>query len=171
MEKNKVFPHFRCAISPLLSDLESLHQICHWIPGANSIRPTEQILMIKNNKRDEISRYYKSNKDYILATVFLKPAIIDRDGKFHITDSNVRNQIKFLPNEFPYDVSGNHWVLWYGHNFEDNILLPDEVITADITQALQDLLNHNDFDFAWYINPKMTIPEFFHVQIFWIDLS
>ena len=24
------------------------------------------------------------------------------------------------------------------------------------------------FDYAWFINPKMTVPEFFHVQVFFV---
>lgn len=58
----------------------------------------------------------------------------------------------------------------------------DEGISKDISAELNKLLNTRskslnlfapppapvDFDFAWYENPKMSVPDFYHVQVFWI---
>ena len=46
---------------------------------------------------------------------------------------------------------------------------PDEEITRDIDEAIKEIVNHDNYKFVWYVNPKMTIPEVFHVQVFWTD--
>lgn len=38
---------------------------------------------------------------------------------------------------------------------------------VDIAEALQLRLGHGNFEFVWYLNPKMTIPDVYHVQVFW----
>ena len=58
----------------------------------------------------------------------------------------------------------------------------DEGISKDISAELNKLINSRskslnlfappaapvDFDFVWYENPKMSVPDFYHVQVFWI---
>lgn len=38
---------------------------------------------------------------------------------------------------------------------------------VDIHDGLKLRLGHTNFEFVWYLNPKMTIPDVFHVQVFW----
>jgi hypothetical protein len=73
--------------------------------------------------------------------------------RLEVRDRDIGGLIKFLPNEFPYQVSGNHWILWFG-----TIEFDKTAITNRLTLLLQDYLGHDNFDFVWYENPKMTIP-------------
>ena len=44
---------------------------------------------------------------------------------------------------------------------------PSHQVSIDIEHELTAMQGKDKFDFAWYINPKMTVPELFHVQVFW----
>lgn len=68
----------------------------------------------------------------------------------------------FAPNEFPYSVP-RHWVLWYGAGFTG---VTDEGVTAAIAARVACVPELAGKDFAWYVNPKMTVPEYMHVQVF-----
>jgi hypothetical protein len=54
----------------------------------------------------------------------------------------------------------------------DTDIISDQIITINkiITKNLQNITGSDNFDFAWYKNPKPTIKEFFHVQVFWSKL-
>ena len=41
-------------------------------------------------------------------------------------------------------------------------------ICAEIT-AIVDPKYRDTFQFAWYENPKMTVPGIYHVQVFWAE--
>lgn len=43
----------------------------------------------------------------------------------------------------------------------------DDEITQDVNDAIREIVGNDNFKFVWYVNPKMTIPEVFHVQVFW----
>jgi hypothetical protein len=117
----------------------------------------------------EMDEKWMSCKDYILFKVFgRQPKVIC--NRFYVENMEVDAAEKvFQQNEFPYAIEeGNHWVLWYGSSGQS---CSDEDITSDIYIALLDHLNGSeDFDFAWYENPKMSVPEFYHVQVFWTVL-
>jgi hypothetical protein len=53
---------------------------------------------------------------------------------------------------------------WYNYGPPN---ITDEEITGHISKAMKTRLKHERFEFVWYQNPKMTIPEIFHVQVFW----
>jgi hypothetical protein len=58
--------------------------------------------------------------------------------------------------------------MWYGTKEQTR---SEDEINNDIFIAISNhLQGNNEFNFAWYINPKMTVPEFFHVQVFWTQL-
>ena len=66
----------------------------------------------------------------------------------------------------------NHWILWCLEK-DFSFDFPDELINQIIEEKIKfvlDLESNIDFQFAWYKNPKPTIPEFYHVQVFWIIL-
>ena len=77
---------------------------------------------------------------------------------------------------FRYNIipESNHWVLWYLEK-DFSFDFPDELINQIINEQIKFVLGlcsdsnlDSNFQFAWYKNPNPTIPEFYHVQVFWI---
>lgn len=161
-----------CRISSDLIDLDQLHSQYPWIPNSESIRPSPEILETKKKKLEEIERSYVEFVDYFYSHVYGKALCVrETDGKLFVTDRNIRGIRVFLPNMFPYQLGGGgrHWVMWYGDL--DMMHVDHTVITDDIRNSIHQHVGSYDFDFAWYVNPKMTVPEFFHVQMFWCTLQ
>ena len=123
----------------------------------------------KYNVMKDIEDNWASARDYILSTVFYKPTSIDPVSKKLVADvSNIEGQIRFARNAFPYQVEGGyHYVLWVGSSLSSGAAPSEDEINNHITQALQKETNCDDFDFGWYVNPRMTIPSVYHVQVFW----
>ena len=119
----------------------------------------------------QIEETWNSPLDYILSTVFHKPTVIDATNKkLAVECTNINDEVKFVRNEFPYQaVEGHHYVLWIGPNSSGNVV-SEELINQLITSALRDLTNGDNFDFAWYENPKMTVPAIYHLQVFWKEI-
>jgi hypothetical protein len=160
-------PKLNCQISSSLEDLDSLNQLYPFIPNSNSIRPSDAIRQLKKSRFEDILDKYDTFDDYILNTIFNKNTYVINMKKKAI--NNIVNDInKFYPNEFPYNVNGQHWVMWYGTKEQTR---SEDEINNDIFIAISNhLQGSREFNFAWYINPKMTVPEFFHVQVFWTQL-
>jgi len=156
-----------CQISSSLEILDSLNQIYPFIPNSNCIRPSEAVRELKKSRFADILDKYDSFEDYILHTIFNKNVyVLKSTFKRKAIDNKVNNLHKFYPNEFPYNVKGNHWVMWYGTKEQTKT---ESEINNDIFNAITTHLNGNlNFNFVWYINPKMTVPEYFHVQVFWV---
>lgn len=159
----------------ILCDLESLdkiNQLYPWIPNSSTIRPSPEDLNKKKIFSSQILNEYKSYYDFILNTVFKANYSINQDGKKYIDPNDLincsNNKWVFEPSMFRYNLeaNSNHWILWnIDNDFTFNY--SDEIINNIICDFLSEL--SNEFEFAWYKNPKPTIPEFFHVQVFWID--
>jgi hypothetical protein len=141
-----------CKISPDLEDLAILSRGFTWIPNENGIRPTPENIQRKRDKLAWIESNWHSFSDYILNVVFEKPFVkrMTPDGavKNKVCDHNVAGMIKFLPNEFPYQLrSGQHWVLWYGSPIQP---VSDDRITETIREAILEICGPSiAFDFAW----------------------
>ena len=58
-----------------------------------------------------------------------------------------------------------HYVMWYTYQPESN-----KQIDSDITKCLQEHLDHDLFEYIWYKNPKMSISQSYHLQVFWHEL-
>ena len=86
---------------------------------------------------------------------------------FKVNPESIYEVKIFAPNEFPYNSDGNHSIMWYGGI--DQSQIKENEVNEDIFQNLEKQLGHVNFEFAWYENPKMTIPQIYHVQVFWID--
>ena len=186
IEKDSSPPLIRNIISSDIQELDQLHTQYKWIPSSVQIRPSPELLAVKRDKIDSIGMEWVSFKDYILHHVFQKPSARRHfDNMLYATDDQVINLKSFQPNLFPYDIQqGQHWVMWYGQEAQDSLLIAD--ITQDIDNELRkqlcidsdsdiggsgsDIGGSGNYDFAWYVNPKMSIPEFFHVQVFWTTL-
>lgn len=144
----------RCGISSSIDVLQCFHEIHPWIPGKDHIRPPDEIKQIKLDKIIELGSEWSSMTDYLLATLFNKPTRRSNStNRLEVTNRDIEGRIVFAPNEFPYQVSGNHWILWLGTYIHDKI-----EISNLITSLLREQLRHDNFDFVWYENPKMTIP-------------
>ena len=110
---------------------------------------------------------------YILHTVF-NLEIVQKNGlKFVICEKPTEiTEWVFAPSTFRYNLSKNSnlYILWNStKKFYDDI--SDIIINEYITKELKILLSHDNFNFAWYKNPKPTVLDFYHVQVFWINLK
>lgn len=84
----------------------------------------------------------------------------------------------FKPNRYPYQlpvvdgITAEHWILWYFHLPAEQLANPsDGEIESDLTAALMAEATSRGseaFDYIWYRNPAMSVPDMFHVQVFWI---
>ena len=160
----------RCKISPDHECLNKLHEQFKWIPNSENIRPTPAVLEAKVATLEIIDQQWMSCKDFILHKVFKRECkkIVDR---YYVPDMNIdETTIVFAPNEFPYSIeTGNHWVLWYGCIEQP---YSDDRINMDVNKELQRVLEGSqNYDFAWYENPKMSIPDFYHIHVFWTTTS
>ena len=141
-------------ISSKIEKLNELSQIYSWIPNENSIRPESN-----------------EDKKKYLANLILKYGDINKGILYDIFEEenleNAKPSKKFKENRFKYNINGNHYVMWYLKY--DTRTLTEDVINFDIYCNIYQILGNTNFNFAWYKNPKMTIPDIFHVQVFWID--
>ncbi len=131
------------------------------------IRPTPEIFWKKQMVCDQISSIWLHFRDYILATHFDYPIRVNELSRAYISADIVKEEWAFVPCSFPYNIpnDSHHYVLWNSkvcceHSFEDDEI--NEQIRKGITN-----LGYAGFDFAWYVNPKPSIPELWHCQVFW----
>lgn len=160
----------RGKISSDLSELNRLHLSFPFIPDEQQIRPSEECLQKKESSSRDIEENWKSIEDFILCCVFHKPASIDRcSNRLKADTKDIKDRIRFVENEFPYCIDptvGNHYILWLGPKTSGKHYT-DEEIDECIRKELKELTNGDNYDYAWYENPKMTISEVYHVQVFW----
>ncbi|CAJ1351314.1 unnamed protein product [Effrenium voratum] len=89
----------------------------------------------------------------------------------------------FAANRYPYQLperpashalqrAAQHWLLWYCHYpWEEVPDFPDDQIDEDVRREIQLVATANGFkkvDYIWYRNPSASVPDLFHVQVFWI---
>jgi hypothetical protein len=158
-------------ISSDINILNHLNKMYPWIPNENTIRPTQTDLVKKYFLNNTIQIEWRSMKDYILHTVFKKQFISDEHSKKFVPPNEHNVEWVFEPSMFRYNLipEARHYILWnnkYDFSKDFNSFQINELIKI----ALHDRLSHDNFDFAWYKNPKPTIPEFYHIQVFWVDL-
>jgi hypothetical protein len=117
------------------------------------------------------------------------PAWVEADWDSFKAYELPRPQPKFAANRYPYQVPehspaaehpwqrrAQHWILWYFHFPWESLNDPgDELIDRDVRRELQVVLSSglssksfDRADYIWYRNPGMSVPEVFHVQVFWI---
>lgn len=166
-------PSIKNRINSDLDSLDCLNALYNWIPNRHSIRPTPEQIQIKLEKIQEIESEWESFFDFVLHNVFEQNYTINYTGKKFIQtyDKSTLASWVFKPSDFKYQLSdnSNHFILWssefnIGYDFDDLI------INNIISNKIKEMIGDSDFDFAWYKNPKPSIPEFYHVQVFWIQL-
>ena len=150
-------------ISSELDDLDFLHNQYKWIPNRNQIRPSKNALYDKNRTLDWIKYEWQSMGDFIRANVFNLPWNIHERGKKIVREHPT--WIVFQPSRWPYQLDvGEHYILWYPTKER---LVSNYQIDLDIQNSIHKL-HFGPYDYAWYINPKISINDYFHVQVFLI---
>ncbi len=132
-------------ISPYI--LDELHLLHSWLPTSSTCRPSHSQLVEKMALLNTTTNFDLVKHMFGGATGWI-----------------------FKPTNFRYDIPNttNHWILW-NTDFDMN-WIPD---LKEINEVLYTFLhthnaNSDNFDFAWYINPKPSVTQYFHVQVFWI---
>jgi hypothetical protein len=144
----------RRQISSDIQDLNKLHQEYWWIPDETMVRPSAEVLEAKWALAQRLIDDGVSFKDFIMRMYFTGPWA----GAW-VFDKSL----------FPYrlPIGGEHFVLWNSmHDYNWDV--HEVMVSERIECMLKVQLGHNRFDFAWYKNPKPSIPELWHVQVFWI---
>lgn len=159
--------------------LGATHACFPWIPGEHQIRPSLADLEKKASEMIRIECFYRTITDFIYDFIFDFKTCLDSSGKLYVPElamsdrgvdakpSKYSQQRKvFAPNAYPYKVSQGtqHSLMWYSDGSPGG---GDSEINADIYSALASELGHEQFEYVWYENPKMTIPGVYHVQVFW----
>jgi hypothetical protein len=158
----------RSKISSNIQDLNNLHKTHSWIPDETMIRPTAAILENKRQFSQYVLANWMSFRDFILDTHF-KYRIDIEDSHKYVVDEVKKSEWNFGKSLFPYDLPNgvNHYVLWNSlYDYFNEFC--DTVINSIINDTLVSMLGTDQFDFAWYVNPKPSIPELWHCQVFWI---
>lgn len=148
-------------ISCDINTLNILNRVYSWIPNENTIRPSKEILekkieFIKNLDNKNITLH-----DSIISSLF---------------KNDCTEQKLFIKNPFPYNTEGNHYIMWYyNYNIVNGVGIQNMIqdINMDIINSIYNIVEHYEFNFAWYENPKMSINntennKLYHVQVFWV---
>ena len=168
----QMIPALRKCISSNIQDLNRLHAEHWWIPDETMIRPNPKVLEGKHVFSQYVLTCWKSYRDFILDTHFKYAVATNDKEQLYVVDDIRCEDAEWLLMEslYPYAVSAgvHHSVLWnsYYDYFED---FSEVVINDKITGVLRGQLGHDNFDFCWYVNPKPSIPELWHCQVFWIS--
>jgi len=148
-----------CKIESDFDSLDSLYQKTKWTPNSSQVRPSDVVLNKKIEEINEILNKYHSLKDYILHIIFKIPVTRER-GKLKSKHYSENNNCCLFINKYPYNLNfgTKHYILWY---LNSKKIKNDQEITKDIRDRLG-----GKAEFVWMENPKMSIPELYHVQIF-----
>lgn len=155
----------RCKISPQIDNLNQLHEKYPWIPNSEQIRPISNLINDKNKLLSLISLMYHNYDDYINEYIFGFNTLL-LNQKYFVPKINIIKKNVFRENNFPYQISNNchHYILWFSYK-----PFSETEINSIILNKLFNLLNHSNFDFVWYENPKKSIVNSYHYQVFWIE--
>jgi hypothetical protein len=134
-------------ISSKFEDLDILNVVHPWIPNSQTCRSDHQTQVEKRalinatTPGDIVKWIFEGQKGWV-----------------------------FKPTQFKYNVpeTTNHWILWNTEHTMEWNPDPQEINEIIYTLLYKQCANQLNFDFAWYPNPKPTVPQFYHVQVFWI---
>jgi len=157
-----------------IQELNKLHETYEWIPNEYMVRPNSIEMSRKNLLIETIKNEWLTPCDFILNKVFNQDFISNEitNQKFVPFIKVSIPEIVFTESLFRYNLSSNanHYVLWFS---KINYFFGKETIDKDFINNIiknEIIKKTNNFDFAWYINPKPSVPDFFHVQVFWIPI-
>jgi hypothetical protein len=157
----------RGQISPNLDELNELHKLYSWIPNESMIRPNEHDLALKREFANYTLTRWNSYRDFVLHYYFKCPFIILNDK--YVVFEQIRDEWAFTKSLFRYNLppNVNHYILWNSFN-DMNSTFTNETINGLIEEYLKKIVGSDTFDYAWYLNPKPSVFELWHVQVFWI---
>lgn len=161
----------RSRISSDIKELTHLNKSFPWIPNEHTIRPNDYYILKKVDVMNHIETQWSSLRDFILHMVFRQSVSFNEDEKLCVVSPSPPVWI-FDHCMFPYNLpfNANHFVLWNSyHTFSEDI--DEKAINDIIAFFIEKRLGHTDFDFAWYKNPKPSVTDFYHVQVFWIKID
>ena len=123
--------------------------------------------MMKEQLLDKINEEYNSNRDYILINIFNYTFIKNKDKKYQVQNDDNIHLYKFEVCRFRYDIYPDtfHYIMWYTC---DKKYLSDREVNKDIRNSIYNIIKSDKFQYVWYENPKMTIEDVYHIQVFWI---
>ncbi|KAH3732039.1 hypothetical protein Pelo_17126 [Pelomyxa schiedti] len=162
-----------CHVSNDTEELQRLHEVVGWTPGREHVRPLPENKQRKAEYMANVLSQYASPGDYVLSTVFgfapVEVPVERPTGEqifpmmLHVPNEHLPRKKIFDRNMWSYQLpeGTRHFLMWYTWGPADG--LTQEEITRDIHQALSIRVRHGDFEFIWYENPKMTIPNVYHV--------
>ena len=153
-----------CQINPDLENLDNLNSIYYWIPNSEQIRPTDELKEKKEMDYQNAINFYDSTVDYLYDIVFDFPTEFNSKGK--LITNNTDNLVKvFKPNDYPYQLNQDthHYILWY-NCFKQPYSY--DLINNDVQTEISNI--SKDYQYVWYENPSMSVPEIYHVQVFFI---
>ena len=180
-------PLFNCRISSNLADLDRLHAQHEWIPNSTQIRPTPKTLERKHKYFLDVIPQYKSEKDFLLHTIFDMPIKKVANREEATSKIEVEHPVQMvwrqhslrrtIPNMFPYNVPDQtlHFVHWIYPHYQEagsNEVVIDE---SETNRAIENQLAvyfgpRTKFEFAWDLNPKMSLPHektgILHIHVF-----
>ena len=158
-----------CEIHPDIEVLNAYNKLYPWIPSGSQIRPSEKNIEMKNILIEKIKKEYKSMRDYILINLFYYKFYKNKDKKYEaIIDYNIKFN-KLEVSRFKYNINDStfHYIMWYTCNKED--LIPKE-INRDIHRSIYNIIGTDKFNFVYYENPKMSVPDIYHLHVFFVKL-
>ena len=159
-------PTLRCRVSSSVEELQLLHEVYAWVPGAEHIRPTPEVRAQKETFLLNLDSMWASQIDFVHHHIFGAPATRRPDGRRASARPTAGASV-FKPNHFPYQLPAGteHHVLWMASPPGE---WSDELITATIATAVDE---QGGGEFVWYPNPKPSLPDpearTSHVQVFW----
>jgi len=159
--------NINCEISSNTDVLETYKKYYGWIPGKDDIRPTEFQSLLKKNLLTNINTKYQSSRDYILIELFYYNFTKTEEGKFKAVETRDNQLTKFECCRFKYQIPNKtfHYILWFT---TDKLNLNEQKINKIIFNSIQNTIHTDKFSFVWYENPKMTITDIYHVQVFFV---
>jgi len=158
-------------ISPAIEDLNRLSETYDWIPNEHTIRPSAEDLAEKRRVMALIEASYRTIQDFANEVGIIYDCSAAEDFVRTSIFNNTNEPWVFKPSNFRYNLPAhsNHYVLW-NTSCPISADFDDALINEQIDISLKNIVGHNRFMFAWYKNPKPTIMEFWHVQVFWTSL-
>jgi len=159
--------YLNCEIPSGLDSLDELESF-GFLPGRFNCRPTPEVLAVKQQYLDEVIQYYDSVGDRVLEEIFECPVFVNPDenrltARMQMDDNRRKFQVHKFPYSLPKDVL--HYVMWYT---QEGTTLTASDITKHIEEDIKDICGDAySYEFGWYENPKMTVLEVYHVQVFW----
>ena len=145
-------------------ELDVLSEVYEFLPNSTTCRPSPEQISLKQNTLTVLEKEWVTVYDYICAVVFGCQTWYTVDGRRQSTRS-ITGLKRFQPSLFPYQIrSGYHYVMWYGSSDKPS----EQSITQDISNSIKEIIGPEaPFSFGWYENPKMSVPEVCHYQVFW----